>query len=236
MIILCIGAHPDDVEIGAGGTMAKMVREGHTVYILDLTRGEMGTRGSASLREEEAATAAEILGVQQRLNLSLGDSFFENNNHNQIELATYIRLLKPDWILTNPKSDRHPDHERSALLTIEANFKAGLRQITMEREGKQLAPHRASKILHYLGSRTVETNIFLDTTGYLDIKKQALLAYSSQFYDPNSSEPSTPISSAFFLENILFRDQQFAQESQSESVEAFYCEQPLVVSDISSIF
>lgn len=236
MTILCVGAHPDDVEIGAASTIAKMAQQGHTVYILDLTRGEMGTRGSADLRDEEAQKAAEILGVNQRFNLELEDSFFENSVENQLKLAAYIRRLKPDWILTNPKTDRHPDHGRSAQLTIEANFKAGLKQIPLNYKGEDLAPHRANKILHYLGSRQVDTNVLLDTTGFLDIKKEALLAYSSQFYDPKSTEPDTPISSAFFLEHILFRDQQFAQESSAASAEAFYTEHSMVIGDISSIF
>jgi bacillithiol biosynthesis deacetylase BshB1 len=203
--ILAVGVHPDDVELGCSGSVLASIAQGKRVGILDLTRGELGTRGNADTRKTEAAKAAEILGVAVRENLGLADGFFENDETSKRKVIEAIRAYQPDVILANAFTDRHPDHGRSAQLVSDAAFLSGLRKIETFREGKQQEPWKPSNVFHYIQDRFIEPDFVVDITDYWDKKMQSILAYSTQFYNPALNEPETYISSAQFLETVKAR-------------------------------
>lgn len=203
--ILAVGVHPDDVELGCSGSVLASIAQGKRVGILDLTRGELGTRGNADTRKTEAAKAAEILGVAVRENLGLADGFFENDETSKRKVIEAIRAYQPDVILANAFTDRHPDHGRSAQLVSDAAFLSGLRKIETFRDGKQQEPWKPSNVFHYIQDRFIEPDFVVDVTDYWDKKMQSILAYSTQFYNPALNEPETYISSAQFLETVKAR-------------------------------
>ena len=203
--ILAIGAHPDDVELSCSGTLAKEIAAGKTVVILDITKGELGTRGSAEIRQKEAANAADILGVSARFNLDFADGFFQNDRTHQEKLIAYIRHLQPEMVLCNAVSDRHPDHGRAAALVTESCFLSGLQKIDTTFEGQKQQHWRPKQLYHYIQWNNVTPDFVVDISTQMELKLKAVKAYSSQFYTPDSTEPETPISTANFLNSIRYR-------------------------------
>lgn len=205
--ILAFGVHPDDVELGCSGTLMAAIADGKKVGIIDLTRGELGTRGTADTRKAEAARAAEIMGVSIRENLEMADGFFQNDETNQRKVITAIRKYQPDIILANAPEDRYPDHGRSAKLVADAAFLAGLRKIETVVNDISQPIWRASYVFHYIQDRFIQPSFVIDITDYMDRKIESVLAYSTQFFHPDSQnqEPQTYISSPQFLETVKAR-------------------------------
>jgi bacillithiol biosynthesis deacetylase BshB1 len=200
--ILAIGIHPDDVELSCSGTIAKHIAFGKKVGILDLTQGELGTRGNAELRTKEANEAAIILGVSFRTQLNLKDCFFENNEENQKKIIEIIRKHQPEIILCNAISDRHPDHGRASKLVSDSSFYSGLIKIETHSDDKIQQAWRPKAVYHYIQDQYIHPDFVIDISDFIDIKHKAIMAYSSQFYNPSSNEPETPISSKYFIETV----------------------------------
>ncbi len=200
--ILAIGIHPDDVELSCSGTIAKHIAFGKKVGILDLTQGELGTRGNAELRTKEANDAAIILGVSFRTQLNLKDCFFENNEENQKKIIEIIRKHQPEIILCNAISDRHPDHGRASKLVSDSSFYSGLIKIETHSDNKIQKAWRPKAVYHYIQDQYIHPDFVIDISDFIDIKHKAIMAYSSQFYNPSSNEPETPISSKHFIESV----------------------------------
>lgn len=203
--ILALAAHPDDAELGCGGTIAKHVSLGYSVGIIDLTRGELGTRGTPELRAGEAQASAAILGLSVRENLGLRDGFFQNTPDEQMAIIKAVRAYRPEIVLANAIADRHPDHSRGASLAFEACFLAGLAKIETTLNGERQQPWRPRNILHYIQSEFVEPNLIVDISDHWATKIKAVKAFKSQFYDPSSTEPQTYISDPTFLRKIEAR-------------------------------
>ncbi len=203
--ILAIGAHPDDVELSCSGTLLAHLALNQKVGIIDLTRGELGTRGSAELRAKEAADAAQLLGIQLRENLGMPDGFFSNTTENQLLLVQKIRQYEPDIIICNALTDRHPDHAKGSQLVSDACFYAGLIKIKTEFAEQNQLPWRPKHVYHYIQDRYIKPDFIVDISAHIEKKMQAIMAYSSQFFDPHSKEPQTPISSKQFIEGIRNR-------------------------------
>jgi len=233
--ILAIGAHPDDVELSCAGTLSKEIYKGKTVAILDLTRGELGTRGSAALRDKEAQKAAAILGVASRHNLGFADGFFQNNHEHQMQLVAYIRHMQPQIILCNAAQDRHPDHGRAAQLVVESCFLSGLQKVETSFEGKKQVAWRPKHIYHYIQWNSVTPDVVVDISGYMDVKLKAVMAYDSQFYKPNSNEPETPISTQNFLDSIKYRAADLGRLIGVDFAEGFTSSRLLAVDALSDL-
>ncbi len=234
--ILAIGAHPDDVELGCGATIAKEIAFGKKVGILDLTRGELGTRGSAEIRDNEATKAAEILGVSIRENLQFADAFFENNKEHQLKIIEIIRKYQPDIVLCNAIDDRHIDHPKGSKLVSDACFLSGLRKIETFYKGALQNAWRPKQVYHYIQWKNIEPDFVVDVTGYIDVKLNAVKAYGSQFYDPKSKEPSSPISSKNFLDSIIYRSQDLGRLVGTEFAEGFNSERYVAVKSFDDLF
>jgi len=200
--ILAVGVHPDDVELSCSGTIAKHIALGKTVGILDLTRGELGTRGNAELRTQEANASAKILGIKIRTQLNLKDGFFEHNEAHLKQIIEQIRFHQPELVLCNAISDRHPDHGRAAKLIAEACFYSGLIKIETSLSGAAQTAWRPKAVYHYIQDQFIHPDFVIDITDYYEIKHKSIMAYSSQFFSTNSSEPETPISSKEFLDSL----------------------------------
>jgi len=203
--ILAIGAHPDDVELGCGATIAKEISNGKKVGILDLTRGELGTRGSAEIRDQEAADAAKVLGVTVRENIALADGFFENNKESQLKIIEVIRKYQPEMVLCNTIDDRHIDHGKGSKLASDACFLSGLVKIETTVDGVTQEKWRPKFVYHYIQWKNIEPDVVVDVSGFIEKKCEAVFAYTSQFHDPKSKEGKTPISSETFKESITYR-------------------------------
>lgn len=200
--ILAIGIHPDDVELSCSGTILKHIALGKKVGILDLSRGELGTRGSAKLRTQEANKAAKILGLSVRTQLNFKDGFFENNQAHLLQIIKQIRLHQPQIVLCNAVSDRHPDHGRAAKLVADACFYAGLVKVKTTNNSKSQLPWRPKAVYHYIQDYFITPDFVVDVTDFIEKKHQSIMAYSSQFYNPKNKQPQTPISSKEFLESL----------------------------------
>lgn len=235
--ILAFGSHPDDVELSAGATVAKEAASGKKVGIVDLTRGELGTRGSAELREKEAAKAAGILGLTVRENLGFADGFFVNDRNHQLEIIALIRKYQPEIVLCNAIDDRHIDHSRGSKLVSDACFLSGLRKIET-RIGKQGAQTawRPRFVYHYIQWKNLEPDFVVDVSGYMDKKIAAVFAYSSQFFDPENKEPNTPISSKNFKDSIEYRARDLGRLTGVEFAEGFTVERTPVVGSLSDLY
>lgn len=233
--VLAFGAHPDDVELGAGATMAKLRAAGKRTGIVDLTEGELGTRGTSATRKAEAAEAATILGLSARVNLGLADGFFEDSNENRIKVIEQIRHFQPDILLINAPSDRHPDHGRASALLQTAQFLSGLRRITTTFNGVEQAPWRPRLVLKYIQFLPLEPQVIVDVTGFIDLKVKSCLAYKTQFFNPDSPEPATAISSANFLESITYRSRDWGRIIGTEAGEAFLMERTPGVDDLFDV-
>ena len=205
--ILAFGAHPDDVELSCGGTILKEIHNGKTVGIIDLTKGELGTRGNAQTREIEASNAASILGVSFRNNLSFSDGFIVNDKAHQLEVIKLIRHYQPEIVLCNAIDDRHIDHGVASKLVSDACFLSGLIKIetkSLDSEAVQ-APWRPKSIYHYIQWKPLEPDFVVDISDHIDKKMESVMAYSTQFYNPNSQDPETPISSKNFVDSVRYR-------------------------------
>lgn len=203
--ILAIGAHPDDVELGCSGTLSKEIAQGKKVGILDLTQGELGTRGSAETRMIEAKNAAKILNVAVRENLKFSDGFFINDKKHQTEIIKIIRKYRPEIVLCNAIDDRHIDHPKGGKLVSDACFLSGLRKIETHFEGQLQEAWRPKQVYHYIQWKSLTPDFVVDISEFMDKKMQSVMAYQSQFFDPESKEPETPISSKNFLQSVEYR-------------------------------
>lgn len=233
--ILCFGAHPDDIELACSGTVIKHVALGKTVAIVDLTRGELGSRGNAEIREKEAGDAAQIMGIDARVNLGMEDGFFEHNKENLLKVVQAIRAFKPDVVLCNAFSDRHPDHGRAGKLVSEACFLSGLVKIETEFRGMQQQKWRPKAVYHYVQDRYLKPDFIVDVSDYYDKKMRSIKAYASQFYNPLSTEPQTPISSKEFLNFVTARMEDFGRTINAKYGEGFVVERTIGVDDITQL-
>jgi bacillithiol biosynthesis deacetylase BshB1 len=233
--ILAFGAHPDDVELGCSGTITKEISLGKKVGIIDLTRGELGTRGTVEIRNTEAAKAAEILGVSVRENLDMRDGFFVNDEAHQLEIIKMIRKYQPEIVLCNAIQDRHIDHSKGSKLVSDACFLSGLIQIKTEINGEAQHAWRPKLVYHYIQWQTIEPDFVVDISQFIDIKMKAVQAYGSQFYDPKSNEPVTPIASKNFLESIEYRAKDLGRLVGVEYAEGYTTERYLTVNSLSDL-
>jgi bacillithiol biosynthesis deacetylase BshB1 len=233
--ILAFGAHPDDVELGCSGTIAKEISLGKKVGIIDLTRGELGTRGSVEIRNSEASKASEILGISVRENLDMRDGFFVNDEAHQMKIIQMIRKYQPEIVLCNAIRDRHIDHSKGSKLVSDACFLSGLRKIETHFEDKNQEVWRPKVVYHYLQWENIEPDFVVDITGFIEIKTASIMAYGSQFYSENSNEPITPIATKNFLESIHYRSQDFGRLVGVEYAEGFTVERYLAVNSLSDL-
>ena len=233
--ILAFGAHPDDVELGCSGTIAKEVSLGKKVGIIDLTRGELGTRGSVEIRNSESAKASEILGVVVRENLDMRDGFFVNDEAHQLKVIEMIRKYQPEIVLCNAITDRHIDHGKGSKLVSDACFLSGLRQIKTELNGETQEAWRPKVVYHYIQWQNIEPDFVVDISEFMDKKMDSVLAYGSQFYDPNSKEPVSPITSKNFLDSINYRAQDLGRLVGVDYAEGFTTERYLAVNSLGDL-
>lgn len=233
--ILAFGAHPDDVELGCAGTIAKEVSLGKKVGIVDLTRGELGTRGSAEIRDQESANAAKILGVAIRENLKMRDGFFVNDEKHQLQIIEIIRKYRPEIVICNAIDDRHIDHKKGSELVSDACFLSGLSKIKTQINGIIQAAWRPKLVYHYIQWKNIVPDFVVDITGFNEKRIESILAYSSQFYDPNSVEPETPIATKNFLESLNYRTQDFGRLIGVDYAEGFTVERPVAVKNLSDL-
>ncbi|RXK47591.1 bacillithiol biosynthesis deacetylase BshB1 [Aquirufa rosea] len=211
--ILVMAAHPDDAELACSGTIFSLIQQGKKVGIVDFTRGELGTRGTPEIRLAESAAATAILGLHARENLGIRDGFFRNDEESQLKLIQVIRKYQPDIVLANALEDRHPDHGKGAQLAIDACFLSGLRKIeTKDADGNSQAAWRPKQLFHYIQDRYLEPDFVIDISAYWEIKEQSIRAFKSQFFDPNSTEPASYISSPDFLEFIRARSMEMGHK------------------------
>jgi bacillithiol biosynthesis deacetylase BshB1 len=233
--ILAFGVHPDDVELGCSGTLLAAIAEGKKVGIIDLTRGELGTRGTAETRKTEAMKAADILGVHARENLGMADGFFQNDETNLRKVITVIRKYQPEIILANAFEDRHPDHGRSSKLVADAAFLSGLRKIETSEGDKLQDIWKPSYVFHYIQDRFIEPSFVVDITAHFEKKMESVLAYSTQFFNPNLDEPQTYISSGQFLETIKARALMFGKRIGVGYAEGFCTEKTIGITSFDAL-
>jgi N-acetylglucosamine malate deacetylase 1 len=222
--LLAFAAHPDDVELAASGTVLKHISMGYSAAIVDLTQGELGSRGTAETRKEEAAIASKIFGLAARENLNLGDGFFTHSEENLRKIVTQIRRFQPSIIFANAPSDRHPDHGKGSKLVADAIFLAGLPKIETTWEGERQTPHRPKTTLYYIQDRYLKPDIIVDITPFFETKLECIMAYKTQFFDPNSTEPQTPISSPEFMEFVKARLSDMGRTIGVKYAEGFICD------------
>jgi hypothetical protein len=233
--ILAFGAHPDDVELGCSGTIAKEISLGKKVGIIDLTRGELGTRGSVAIRNAESKKATQILGVAVRENLDMRDGFFINDEAHQLKIIEMIRKYQPEIVLCNAIQDRHIDHGKGSKLVSDACFLSGLRKIETTLNGESQQAWRPKVVYHYIQWENIQPDFVVDISGFIDVKMESILAYSSQFYDPNSKEPESPISSKNFLDSVKYRAQDLGRIIGVAHGEGFTVERYLAVNSLSDL-
>ncbi len=221
--ILAIGVHPDDVELSAAGTLLRHAAQGKIFGLLDLTRGELGTRGSAEIRDLEAQASAKILGAAARETLDLADGFFQNDRASQLKIIEVIRRCQPEIVLCNAPDDRHPDHGRAARLAADACFYSGLEKIqTLDNQGNPQARWRPKAVYHYIQDKQLTPDFAVDITPWVERKMEAILAFRSQFFDPNDADgPQTPISGKEFLDFMLAKWRVFGRAISVEFAEGF---------------
>ena len=218
--ILVFGAHPDDVELGCAGTVIKEVQRGKKIGIIDLTRGELGTRGTAKIRDAETKDATEIMGVEIRENMNFKDGFFKDDEQHKLSLIKKIRQYKPEIVITNAVSDRHPDHPRGSQITVDACFLSGLEKIDT---GQDIWRPRA--IYHYIQFNNLTPDLVVDISNQIELKLEAVKAYKTQFYNSESDESETIISKKGFLESVVYRAKDLGRQSGCEYAEGFIAHQ-----------
>ncbi|MCC6722020.1 MAG: bacillithiol biosynthesis deacetylase BshB1 [Bacteroidia bacterium] len=229
--ILAFGAHPDDVELGCSGTLFYHISKGMKIGIVDLTKGELGTRGSEQIRENEAATAKEIFGINVRENLNLGDGFFEINRQNELKVIEIIRKYKPDVVLAPAIEDRHIDHGRAAQLVHNSCFLAGLVKIKTTTDNAW----RPKVVLHYIQGYYLKPDIIFDISDYFEDKMRCIKAYSSQFYNPESNEPETVLSGKEFFKFVEGRAIEMGRYIGSRYGEGFTKSKPLKLNNLNNL-
>ena len=235
LTILAFAAHPDDVELAASGTVMAHLALGKKVGIIDLTRGELGTRGNAELRDKEAIESSKILGITVRENLEMRDGFFENNEANQLRVIEILRKYQPEIVLCNSEFDRHIDHGKGANLVHEACFLSGLMKVETIYKGVEQEPWRPKAVYHYIQDYHIKPDVVFDVTPYFSKKIQSIKAFSSQFYNPESSEPESPISSKEFLDFIEARAREFGRAIGVTYAEAFTVKRPIGCRDLTAL-
>ncbi|MGV8914166.1 MAG: bacillithiol biosynthesis deacetylase BshB1 [Kaistella sp.] len=233
--ILAFGAHPDDVELGCSGTLAKLISEGKKVAVVDLTQGELGTRGTNVTRAEEAAEATKILGISARENLRMKDGFLLNTEEYQMQIVKMIRKYQPEIVFANAIEDRHPDHAKASKLVSDACFLSGLVKIETEIEGEDQKPWRPKHVFHYIQWKNIQPDFVVDISDFMDKKIETCLAYKTQFYDPNSKEPMTPIATKDFLESLTYRAQDLGRLAGVAYAEGFTSERLLALKNFDGI-
>ncbi len=235
--ILVFGSHPDDAELGAGGTIAKEIASGKKVGIIDLTRGELGTRGSAEIRDKEAIKAAKTLGVAVRENLEFADGFFVNDKKHQLAVIRVIRKYRPEIVLCNAIEDRHIDHSKGSKLVSDACFLSGLMKIEtkFEEDDRWQGAWRPKQVYHYIQWKNIQPDFVVDISGFIKKKTEAIMAYSSQFYDSKSKEPRTPISSKNFTDSVEYRARDLGRLVGVEYAEGFTVERLIAVKNLESL-
>ncbi len=222
--ILAIGAHPDDVELSCAGTLLKEQSLGKKTGVLDLTRGELGSRGSAEIRDQEAADAAKILKLSVRENLGFKDGFFINDEKHQLEIVKIIRKYRPEVVLCNAIKDRHPDHAKGSELVSVSCFLSGLKKIETELDGVKQEHWRPKQVYHYIQWLEIEPDIVVDISGFIDQKIESVQAYKTQFYNPDDKSQGTPISSKNFLDSIRYRSANLGRIIGTDHAEGFTTE------------
>lgn len=222
--ILAFAAHPDDVELACAGTIIKHVDAGLSVGIVDLTQGEMGSRGTIDTRYEEAANASKVMGVTDRVNLKMADGFFEINETNKRLIVEQIRRFQPDIVLANAISDRHPDHGRASQLVSEACFLSGLIKVETSWEGEEQKAHRPKAVYHYIQDRYMKPDFVVDVTEVAERKMEAIKAYKTQFFQPGQDGPKTPISGKDFMNFIWSRMHELGRQAGFDCGEGFVVE------------
>lgn len=233
--ILAIGAHPDDVELGCGGTILKQISIGYSVGILDLTQGELGTRGNAELRKKEAEKARAYAGALFRKNIGIPDGAVSNSEENKKAIIKVIRQCQPQVVLANAISDRHPDHGNAAKLISEACFLAGLRKYTTILDGNPQEAWRPRKVFHYIQDHHMKPDIVVDISGFMEKKIDLVMCFDSQFFNEASSEPATPISSPAFLQILNGRALAHGRRIGVEYGEGFTCQEYVGTEDILKV-
>lgn len=233
--ILAVGAHPDDVELGCAGTILKLINEGKKVAIIDLTEGELGTRGTSETRRAETKLAMDILGVSERENLKMKDGFLSNSEEYQYRIIEMVRKYRPEIVLANAIDDRHPDHAKAAKLTSDACFLAGLPKVKTTLDGVEQEAWRPKHIFHYIQWKNIQPDFVIDITDFMEKKVEACLAYKTQFYDPNSQEPVTPIATKDFLESLTYRAQDLGRLSGVAYAEGFTTEKMIALKNFDGI-
>jgi bacillithiol biosynthesis deacetylase BshB1 len=234
--VLAIGVHPDDVELGCSGTLIKEVKRGKKAGVIDLTQGELGTRGTIETRFQEAEEAAKIMGVSVRENLKMRDGFFQNDEANQLQLIQAIRKYQPEIIIGNILEDRHPDHGRAGQLIYDACFLSGLKQVkTNDEEGREQEKWRPKQLLHYLQDRFYEPDVIIDITEVWEQRLQSIKAYKTQFHNPGSDEDETYISSPEFLESIIARARLLGKRIGVRFAEGFISKKNIGISNLDAL-
>jgi len=230
--ILAIGAHPDDVELSASGTILKHIAAGKTVGILDLTKGELGTLGDEFTRADEARNSLDILGAMFREQVGLDDGFFQNDKASLLKVIEYIRLFQPAIVLANAPDDRHPDHGRAARLVSDACFYSGLKKIETIREGKIQDPWRPRALYHYIQDRHLSPDFVVDITAYMEQKIESIMAFKTQFYNPGNTAEATPIAQKNFIDSIKGKNAVFGRSVGVDYAEGFICSRIPGVKDL----
>lgn len=235
LFLLAIAVHPDDIELGCAGILIKHAQAGQATGILDLTKGELGTRGTPETRLKEAAGAAKAMGVQVRENAGMRDGFFRNDEEHQLKIIPYIRRWRPQIVITNSLEDRHPDHGRAGRLVADACFLAGLRMIPTVHDGQPQEPWRPKRVFHMIQDRQLTPTFIVDITDVFEQKLKAIQCYESQFHNPDSKEPQTYISSQNFLEQIKYRDALLGKRIGTEYGEGLISENIPGVADLNGL-
>lgn len=234
---LAFGAHPDDVELACGATLLKIIAEGQSVAVCDLTRGEMGTLGTPETRRSEAATAAEVMGYRSRTTLDLGDSKLFHTEENMAEIIKVIRQFRPDIVFANSPDERHPDHIKASKLVTDACYYAGLQQLTTTMNGQEQQPHRPTHLLYYIQFKHLEADIIVDVSKTFEASRKGVLAFASQFYkEGTTDEAKTMIQRREFLTGLEARARYFGEQIGTLYGEGFKLSATLAISSFLSIF
>ena len=235
--VLCIAAHPDDVEMTSAGTVLSLIDQGRTVAVIDLTRGELGTRGTPDIRDQEAAEGARVMRLSARHNMGFKDGFFTNDEAHQKALIAWIRHFKPQIVLTNTVDDRHPDHGRAAQLVTDACFYSGLRMLetTDPATGEVQEAHRPSYVYYFIQDRSLKPDFVVDVSSYWNQKLEAIRAYKSQFFNPDSPDPQSYISGEAFMKFLESRTREHGHMINVEFGEGFISKRMLGVADLFAL-
>ena len=234
--VLAIGVHPDDVELGCSGTLINEIKRGKKVGVVDLTQGELGTRGTIETRYQEAALASEIMGIHARENLKMRDGFFKNDEAHQLSVIQVLRKYRPEIVISNILEDRHPDHGRAGQLVYDACFLSGLRQVkTIGEDGQEQEKWRPKYLLHYIQDRFYEPDVIVDITDSFAQRMEAINAYRTQFHDPESDEPVTYISNPDFMESIISRARLLGKRIGVQFAEGFLSKKNIGISNLDAL-